>query len=55
MLWFRLENELLAKIVSQLELQNPDPTLKEMANSAVLSEVEIESDSTNWIGKNSYF
>uniref|UniRef100_A0A7M6DPA0 TALPID3 n=1 Tax=Clytia hemisphaerica TaxID=252671 RepID=A0A7M6DPA0_9CNID len=44
-----LENELLAKIVSQFETQNPDPTLKEMADNASLSEVEIESESTNWM------
>lgn len=47
----RLEHELLAKIISQLEHQNSDPTLKEMADRATLSPVEIESDSTSWIGK----
>ena len=52
---FRLEQELLAKIVSQLECQTSDPTLREMADQAVLSSVEIETNSTNWIGNTFFF
>lgn len=54
-LFFRLEQELLAKVVSQLECRTSDPTLMEMADQAVLSSIEIEGDSTTWIGKKKVF
>ena len=51
----RLEQELLARIISQMNNQSSDPTLKEAAENVSVSSVEAGDDvsSYNWIGMNS--
>lgn len=48
----RLEQELLARIVGQLDQQSADPTLQEVADNVEVVDINGDEDqsSYNWIG-----